>query len=835
MKRFFCIVFCLLLCTFLRAGLFGTVLSAEDRTEVKSWWCGETDEGSIYAMLYSDGELEIFCTRGTGEMNDERPANVPWADYRDQILKVTVKSGVTHIGNSAFYGCTKLTSVSLPSTLTSIGHSAFYNCGSLASVTVPSGVTLIEGYSFGDCSSLASITIPSSVTSIEYNSFQNCTSLKSIALPSKLRSLGDEVFLNCTSLTSIKLPSSLIGTGYNSGMFKGCTGLKSAGPTGGSYAIQFGWTDEIPDYMFRDSEITSITFPVGLKKIGEKSFYNCPGLTSLVLPDGMTELGASAFGSCTGLTSVKVPASLKTMGACPFNNCNKLKTAGPTGGSYDYQFGWTDAVPDNAFSFCKGLTTVNLPSGITSVGYLAFYYCEALTSVDLPESIQSIEKEAFSSCKALKSIQLSDAIQTIGEKAFYSCSSLTTVKISDLNAWCSISYGGNPGFDTSTPGHTLLLNGKAVTQLTFPADMPVNNYVFSGCTSLTKVIIPRGVTLIGDRAFAHCSGLTSVSIPTGLKTICTAAFVKCEALSDVYYRGTAEQLEKDQIEIYPNNLCFQEATLHCVATQLKPPEVTGEITSKGKPKLSWEAVDGAESYKIWRCTTSADGCYVLMATVAETSWTDSKAEAGQTYWYKVSTIDEYGDEGEGSTAVKLKATAGKPAAPTLKGKLTSKGKPQLSWKSVSGAAKYQVYRSTSKSGKYKLVKTTTSLKYTYSKAASGKTFYFKVRAVAEDGTAGSFSKVVKLTAKPAAPKLKAKLNAKGKPVLSWKAVTGAAKYQVYRSTSKNGKYKLIKTTTSLKYTNSKAAAGKTFYYKVRAVAKDGTKGSFSSVKKLKAK
>jgi fibronectin type 3 domain-containing protein len=164
------------------------------------------------------------------------------------------------------------------------------------------------------------------------------------------------------------------------------------------------------------------------------------------------------------------------------------------------------------------------------------------------------------------------------------------------------------------------------------------------------------------------------------------------------------------------------------------------------------------------------------------------------------------------------------------------GAVKLSWQAVPGAAKYQIYRSvTGKSGSFKLVKTTTSTSWRNAKAGAGKTFYYKVRAVSESGLKSAFSKVVTLTAKPAAPKANGTVTAKGKPTMSWQAVTGAVKYQVYRSTTgKSGSFKLLKTVTGLKATNTKAVAGKTYYYKVRAVAADGTKGAFSSVMKLRA-
>ncbi len=172
----------------------------------------------------------------------------------------------------------------------------------------------------------------------------------------------------------------------------------------------------------------------------------------------------------------------------------------------------------------------------------------------------------------------------------------------------------------------------------------------------------------------------------------------------------------------------------------------------------------------------------------------------------------------------------KPAAPKLTAKLSS-GKPCLTWPAVKGAVKYQVYRSTTgKDGSFKLVKTVTDLKYTHSKAEAGKTYFYKVRAVNKSGTKGVFSAVTSLTAKPTAPQAKGSLNSKDKPVLTWAAVTGAVKYQIYRSeTGKAGSFKLVKTVTGTKYTHSKAEAGKTYSYKVRAVTEDGTRSAFSAV------
>ncbi|MEE3404803.1 MAG: leucine-rich repeat domain-containing protein, partial [Acutalibacteraceae bacterium] len=110
---------------------------------------------------------------------------------------------VTEIGESAFSGCTGLTSITIPDSVTSIGNSAFSGCTGLTSITIPDSVTSIGNYAFSGCTGLTSITIPDSVTSIGSSAFSGCTGLTSITIPDSVISIGDGAFSGCTGLTSI--------------------------------------------------------------------------------------------------------------------------------------------------------------------------------------------------------------------------------------------------------------------------------------------------------------------------------------------------------------------------------------------------------------------------------------------------------------------------------------------------------------------------------------------------------------------------------------------------------------------------------------------------------
>ena len=265
---------------------------------------------------------------------------------------------------------------------------------------------------------------------------------------------------------------------------------------------------------------------------------------------------------------------------------------------------------------------------------------------------------------------------------------------------------------------------------------------------------------------------------------------------------------------------------------LPAPTVTGGNDAQGRPTLTWKVVTGAAKYEVYRAR-SKDGDYIKYSTVTGTSYTNtSYIESGSTYYYKVRALDANGTAGAWSSIVSVtyKQTL---SAPTVTGGNDSQGRPTLKWNAVTGAAKYEVYRARSRSGEYIKYSTVTGTSYTNtSYIENGNTYYYKVRALDANGTAGAWSSVVSVTYKQTlpAPTVTGGNDAQGRPTLTWKAVTGAAKYEVYRARSKDGDYIKYSTTTGTSYTNiSYIENGNTYYYKVRALKSDGTAGAWSSV------
>ena len=264
---------------------------------------------------------------------------------------------------------------------------------------------------------------------------------------------------------------------------------------------------------------------------------------------------------------------------------------------------------------------------------------------------------------------------------------------------------------------------------------------------------------------------------------------------------------------------------------LPAPTVTGGNDSQGRPTLKWKAVSGAAKYEVYRAR-SLNGDYIKYSTVTGTSYTNtSYIENGNTYYYKVRALDASGTAGAWSSVVSVtyKQTL---SAPAVTGGNDAQGRPTLKWNAVTGAAKYEVYRARSKDGTYTKYSTTTGTAYTNSSyLTSGATYYYKVRALDANGNAGPYSAVVSVTCrlKLTAPTVTGGTDAQGRPTLKWNAVTGAAKYEVYRARSKDGDYIKYSTVTGTSYTNtSYLANGTTYYYKVRALGSDGSYGPYST-------
>lgn len=253
-------------------------LEEENSEAIAAGKCGD----NLTWSLSDDGTLTIS---GTGDMynyNDVAPYNIsPW--YHDltssnsggysgvSIKNVTIREGVTSIGNNAFVGCGKISNIEFPDSLTSIGKSAFSPSPALNEVTLPKNLVNLGAYAFSS-GNFSSIEIPEGVTSIQQYTFSGCKKLASIQLPKSLISIEDGAFNHCESLTSVYIPQKVI---------------------------------DIKKYAFcYCSSLTNLELPSGISKINEGTFDSCAALSSISIPKSVTSIEDSAFYGCASLTDV---------------------------------------------------------------------------------------------------------------------------------------------------------------------------------------------------------------------------------------------------------------------------------------------------------------------------------------------------------------------------------------------------------------------------------------------------------------------------------------------------------------------------------------------------
>ncbi len=261
----------------------------------------------------------------------------------------------------------------------------------------------------------------------------------------------------------------------------------------------------------------------------------------------------------------------------------------------------------------------------------------------------------------------------------------------------------------------------------------------------------------------------------------------------------------------------------------------------GRPTLTWKRVNGANKYRIYR-STSKTGTFKLVDTVssdemkARYSFVDEDAKANDRYYYKVRAVSPAGISSSYSNTVSAFMPLVAPEV-EITGRASS-GKPIVEWDTVEGAAKYYIYRSTKKTSGYTRVATAISARsYTDTSAKAGTKYYYKVKAIHKDSDANSaYSLVVSRVCDLKRPAVTITLTSGGNPYLKWSEISGAAKYYVYRSTAKSGTYKFLDSTTAEKYVDKDVTAGKTYYYKVKAVhSNTAANSAYSAIKYVKAK
>ncbi len=264
-----------------------------------------------------------------------------------------------------------------------------------------------------------------------------------------------------------------------------------------------------------------------------------------------------------------------------------------------------------------------------------------------------------------------------------------------------------------------------------------------------------------------------------------------------------------------------------VVTEIQKKNIKGQFETVSENKISDKDEITSGTLK------TGEGTYRVVKTVYTMTSGSSKIYRTSVY------SNEFTYKKGSSTTVKVSAPTSVKAASAAYNKV------KISWNKAADASGYEVYQYNAKTKKYVKVATVKGTSYTKSGLTTGTVYSYKVRAyktIDKKNIYGSYSKTV--SAKPSLGKVAGvkTVNISGKAVkVTWKKVSGANGYKLYRSTKKNGSYKLVKTvkgSKAVKYTNKKLKKGKTYFYKVRAYKTVGKKkvyGNYSSYKSIKVR
>ena len=728
-------------------------------------------------------------------------------------MVMTVSAANDVIAEGDWYGGFPYWKITSDGTLTLTGHSYIE----------PSATANYPWLKYAD--KVTKIVINDGITSIPDECFGGMKKVTTVKIGKTVESIGSGAFSKCTALTTVNIPASV--KTIKNGAFSSCSALKNVNFAAGSQLT------EIESSVFAMTGLETITLPEGITTINGYAFNACEQLTAIVFPDSLTTLNSNAFIDCENLASVTIPENLTTIHQQAFERCFNLKHMVLYRNlSYNDYF---RNVPIESieirhnldtftgFSGCATLTTVTLPDTIKIIGDSAFSGCTSLKEINWPASLTTIGSSAFAR-SGMTEVVLPDTVTTLGDSAFRYCNNLTAFRANEKI--------------TEIPAH-LLANCPSLTEVDLGNVKSLGTEAFAECTSLVKIDLPDTLQTIGSNAFSKCTALEGIMIPASVTKFEHNVFSQCSALSAVYFLGDAPKMGSYMFNLttlnayYPaGNATWTEdvtqqygGNVTWIATDYSDMSPAATATAGGfnSVEIKWTPLPTSAAYQVYRAD-SEDGVYELIATVDDAHYVDTDTEVGATYYYHVVSLNAEGKPSKPSNTVS--ATTYQLTTTVTASNVAKTGKIKLTWDAVPGAVKYQVYRATSKTGKYSLMYNATATSYINTKANAGTYYYYKIVAVDKNGSLAQESNIVGRTCDLAQPEASIfNVASTGKVRITWPKVEGAVEYKIYRSTSKNGTYSLMKALTNTTYTNTNAVAGTKYYYKVVAVAEKSAANS----------
>ncbi len=537
-------------------------------------YSGTCGDNLIWLLDTDTGVLEIA---GTGEMpNWASYSWAPWCttSYRANIKKVHIESGITSIGEYAFYNCKSLTTIEISDSVTRISKSAFNGCSGITDVHYDGVEGQWNNISIGDdnlylMDATKHFKHIHTIMAVEESVDHTCTEDGYITGTCKCGhrftqvipaghdwSESDYVCSRCDlvcnhtecdgTICEICGKEFVIQGVFADGFIWICDLNTKILTISGSGSMM----NERPWEEYKNS-IQRIVINDGVTDIGTSSFVDYHSLISVTIPESVTSIGNGAFAGCPALADVfyggteeqwnsisigvvnddllNATRYCNTAGVCGDNviwiydaNTKSLTIKG-SGEMYDF---YNDEQP--WVTYREDIKSAVISEGVTSVGDYTFEFYRYIRKITLPDTITTIGKYAFQACYGISSIVIPDKVTTIGDYAFSYCTGILSLEIPD-----GVTNIGNHAFDYCI----------ALKSITIPESVKsIGNAAFQYCQRLKNITLPSGITTIGSSMFRNCEVLESIEIPAGVTSIGSYAFGDCYELSEIVLPKTLPEI-----------------------------------------------------------------------------------------------------------------------------------------------------------------------------------------------------------------------------------------------------------------------------------------------------
>lgn len=349
-----------------------------------------------------------------------------------KLTTITFPDTKVALGTATFNGCSAATEIVWPQEEVILGKDSFYNCSSLTQVTVPDYVTEIPDNCFRQCKKLSDLTLSPNITSIGNYAFSNCA-LTGISWPDNITNLGQYAFAS-NPLTSVDIPGTI--TRPNQYCFANCDKLTSVTMNEGLEAIAQGM-------FYGDSSLQEVIFPSTVTESGYSAFYNCTSLRRVLLNEGLTQISAMSFLNTTSLEEITIPSTVTAVREDSFRSSGLKRV---------YNLAEKSTIYSKAFQLCTSLETFISEGQIERINEYAFSDCNSLTDFICPEGswIGALERYAFSGCSSLKAFPYLSQTATFGTYVFRNCTSLTQMSFPETGSFTNTLPNASNIFDGDT-------------------------------------------------------------------------------------------------------------------------------------------------------------------------------------------------------------------------------------------------------------------------------------------------------------------------------------------------------------------------------------------------